>query len=173
MNQRRRKRTVKELFHNRFYNTRFIWWSAEDRARDNMVPVGREFGSPDYVRLMREDAAQLRATLAHLVEICGADMTPLSEASEFRDDAINIQMALKELGHDVSLDTAARVWKHHSNSFLAGWMLGAQSVTSARRGIIGYCTLGSLEAPGPASWKSLLELDAVASDDFKRHNGQL
>lgn len=170
MNQRRRERTVKELFHNRFYNTRFVWWSAEDRAWETMAPVGREFGSPDYGHLMRKDTDQLKATLAHLVEICGVDTTPLSGASEFRDDAINIQFALKELGHDVNLDTAARVWKHYSNSLLAGWMSGAQSVTSAKKGIVGYCTLGSLEAPGPASWKSLLELDVVASDDFKGRN---
>ena len=58
MNQRRRKRTVKELFHNRFYNTRFIWWSEEDRAWESMAPVGRELGSPDYERLMKEDADQ-------------------------------------------------------------------------------------------------------------------
>jgi hypothetical protein len=58
MSQRQRKRTVNELFHNRFYNPRFIWWSVEDLAWDNMAPVGREFGSPDYERLMQEDLAQ-------------------------------------------------------------------------------------------------------------------
>ena len=72
MNQRNRKRTVKELFHNRFYNTRFFWWSAEDRAWESMAPVGREFGSPDYERLMKEDADQWRAKLANLVAICSA-----------------------------------------------------------------------------------------------------
>lgn len=147
MNQRRRKRTVKELFHNRFYSTRFIWWSAEDRAWESMTPVGREFGSPDYERLMKEDTDQWQATLADLVAICNAGKGPVPETSEFKEDAINVQLALKDLGYDVNLDTAARVWKHHSNSMMAGWMSGAQSVSSAQRAIIGFCTLG----PGAAN----------------------
>ena len=106
MNQRRRKRTVNGLFHSRFYNTRFSWRSAEDRAWENIVPVGREFGSLDFERLIQEDANEFRATLAGLVACCSAGKAPLSEASEFRQDAINVQMALKELNHDVSLDTA-------------------------------------------------------------------
>lgn len=143
MSQRRRKRTLKELFHNRFYKTRFFWWSAEDRAWENMAPVGREFGSPDYERLMKEDTDQWQAKLARLVAICSTGKEPVSEASEFKENAINVQLALKELGLEVNLDTAARVWKHHSRSLMAGWMSGAQSVSSAQRAIIGYCTLGS------------------------------
>lgn len=119
MNQRNRKRTVKELFHNRFYNTRFMWWSAEDRAWESMAPIGREFGSPDYERLMKEDADQWQAKLADLVAICNAGKGPMPEASEFKEDAINVQLALKDLGLDVNLDTAARVWKHHSRSLMA------------------------------------------------------
>jgi len=34
------------LFNRRFGE--FIYLSPEDRAWDNMFPVGREFGSPDY-----------------------------------------------------------------------------------------------------------------------------
>ncbi len=143
MNQRNRKRTVKELFHNRFYNTRFFWWSAEDRAWESMAPIGLEFGSPDYERLMKEDADQWPAKLADLVAICSAGKGPMPETSEFKEDAINVQLALKDLGHDVNLDTAARVWKRHSNSMMAGWMSGAQSVSSAQRAIISYCTLSS------------------------------
>jgi len=142
MNQRRRKRTVKELFHNRLYNNRFVWWSEVDRAWERMAPVGREFGSPDYDRLMKDDADQFQAKLADLVAICSAGKGTVREASEFQEDAINVQMALKELGHDVSLDTAARVWKHYSNLLTADWMSGAQSVSSAQRAIVGYCTLG-------------------------------
>ncbi len=147
MNQRRRKRTVKELFHNRFYNTRFIWWSAEDRAWESMAPVGREFGSPDYERLMKDDADQCQAKLADLVAICSAGKGPVPETSEFEEDAINVQLALKELGYVVDLETAARVWKHHSRSLMAGWMSGAQSAMSAQRAITVYCTLG----PGVAN----------------------
>lgn len=142
MNQRKRKRTVKELFHNRFYNTRFIWWSAEDRAWESMAPVGREFGSPDYERLMKEDADQWQARLANLVAICSAGKEPVLEALEFREDTINVQWALKELGYVVDLETAARVWKHYSNSLRAGWMSGAQSAMSAQRAITGFCMLG-------------------------------
>lgn len=142
MNQRRRRRTVKVHFHDRFYNTRFIWWGAEDCAWENMAPIGREFGSPDYERLMKEDSDQWQAKLADLVAICNAGKGTVREASEFKEDAINVQMALWELGHDVSLDTSARVWKHYSNLLMAGWMTGAQSVTSVQRAIIGYCTMG-------------------------------
>jgi hypothetical protein len=46
------------------YNARFIWWSAEDSAWDRMAPVGREFGSPDYARLMKEDAETWQAKLS-------------------------------------------------------------------------------------------------------------
>lgn len=144
MNQRRRKRTVKELFHSRFYNTRFVWWSAEDRAWESMAPVGREFGSPDFERLMNEDADQWQAKLANLVAICSEGKEPVLEASEFREDAINVQWALKERGYVVDLETAARVWKHHSRSLMAGWMSGAQSAMSAQRAITVYCML----APG-------------------------
>lgn len=166
MSQRRRKRTVKEFFHNRFYNKRFIWWSAEDRAWENMAPVGREFGSPDYERLMKEDADQLRVELAGLVAICSAGKEPVLEVSDYREDAINVQMALKELGYDVSLDTAARAWKHYSKSLLAGWMSGAQSVTSSKMAIIGYCILGSQEVPGPTGLKSSVDSDVVAVDNL-------
>ncbi len=98
MNQRRRKRTVKELFHNRLYNTGFIWWSAEDRAWESIAPVGREFESPEYERLMKEGTDQWQAKLANLVAICSTGKEPVSEASEFKKDTINVQLALKELG---------------------------------------------------------------------------
>jgi hypothetical protein len=84
MNQRNRKRTVMELFHNRFYNTRFIWWSAEYRAWENMAPVGREFGSPDYDRLMKEDADQCQSKLADLVAIYSAGKGAV-RALEFKE----------------------------------------------------------------------------------------
>ncbi len=157
MSQRQRKRTVNELFHNRLYNPKFIWWSAEDRDWDNMAPVGREFGSPDFERLMQEDYERLRVTLARLVSICGKDTGTAPEASEFDEDTSNVKLALRVLGHEVDSDTAARVWKHYSSSLLAGWMHGAQTIESARMTILGYCTLGNLELPGPGHWKSLIE----------------
>ncbi|MBK6594634.1 MAG: hypothetical protein IPG23_19105 [Burkholderiales bacterium] len=68
MNQRRRKRTVTGFFHHLFYNSKFIWKSAEDQAWDNMAPVGREFGSPDYERLEAQDWADFKSNLSSLVE---------------------------------------------------------------------------------------------------------
>lgn len=54
MNARRNKIRVSRLFHGRFHS-RFIWQSAEDIAWERMAPVGREFGSRDFDRLMQED----------------------------------------------------------------------------------------------------------------------
>lgn len=55
MNSRKRKRIVGKLFLSRFNHPRFLWRSSEEQAWLNMVPVGREFGSPDYERLMDLD----------------------------------------------------------------------------------------------------------------------
>lgn len=38
-----------------------LWQSAEDIAWDRIVPVGREFGSPDFDRLMELDNAAFSA----------------------------------------------------------------------------------------------------------------
>lgn len=54
MSARRNKIRVSRLFQGRFHG-RFIWQSAEDIAWERMAPVGREFSSPDYDRLMQED----------------------------------------------------------------------------------------------------------------------
>ncbi|MEO7106025.1 MAG: hypothetical protein ABIZ09_06610 [Rhodoferax sp.] len=140
MSRRNRKRVVAELFHQRFYNLRFLWRSAEERAWLDVTPVGHEFGSPDYERLMRQDAEAMKAKLATLVAACCAGTSMLPEASEFWQDTIHVQKALMELGHDVSLDTAARLWKQQSSSLMASWMSGAQSISSARTAILTHCT---------------------------------
>jgi hypothetical protein len=54
MGQRHRRKTIQLHFHGRFHGV-FIWRSTECIAWDNMPRVGREFGSPDYERLMIED----------------------------------------------------------------------------------------------------------------------
>lgn len=64
MSNKKRKRIVNQLFHGRFHSSRFFWQSAEDSAWENMVPVGREFGSPDYDRLMQQDFNDLRSNLS-------------------------------------------------------------------------------------------------------------
>lgn len=52
---RRRKTVICRQLRNRLRRS-----SIEDRLWDSMRPVGREFGSPDFERLMEED--QRRAT---------------------------------------------------------------------------------------------------------------
>lgn len=119
--------------------------SAEYRTWENMTPVGREFGSPDYERLMQEDAYKIRAKLGELVHAIRMDTGVAPEASEFKEDTINVQKALKDLGHDVNLDSPARLWKLHSSSLLAGWMSEAQSVASTRTPILSYCVSGAIK----------------------------
>lgn len=71
MSSRKRKRSVSQIFHARFYHSRFFWQSAEDRDWVNMAPVGGEFGSPDYDRLMQQDLSDdLRSNLSSLVNKC-------------------------------------------------------------------------------------------------------
>lgn len=70
MNSRDRKCQVNQLFHGRFHPSGFFWRSAEDRAWDNMAPVGREFGSPDYDQLMQQDHDDFMSNLSNLVDIC-------------------------------------------------------------------------------------------------------
>ena len=50
MSARANKRRINQRFFGRFH-ANFLWRSAEDLAWDNITPVGREFGSPDYERL--------------------------------------------------------------------------------------------------------------------------
>jgi hypothetical protein len=47
--RRRKAETVSRLLH------RLKVWPIEDREWDSMPAVGREFGSPDFERLMEED----------------------------------------------------------------------------------------------------------------------
>lgn len=51
MSSRSNKRRIANLLYRRFHSA-FIWQSAEDREWLNATPVGREFGSPDYEKLM-------------------------------------------------------------------------------------------------------------------------
>lgn len=64
MKNRKNKHRLYKLW---FQDSPFPRWSAEDRAWDSMAPVGREFGSPDYERLMeldhREYEAKMEVTL--------------------------------------------------------------------------------------------------------------
>ncbi len=143
MTSRKRKRSVNQLLHRRFHDFRLLSQSAEDRDWVNMAPVGREFGSPDYDRLMQQDFSNLRAILSSLIDKCRADSyvdsKDPSDPTE-RKHAVNVQIALHELGQEVTVAVAEAVWRHHSRSLMAGWMSGAETVASAKRTLFAYCT---------------------------------
>lgn len=133
----RQKESLADLLEKYNPNTQL---SDEGRAWDSMHPVGREFGSPDYERLMEQDRVEFQSNLAGLIREC-SDLAESRiggvEANE-RRDAINVQIALQELGQHVSLGVAAEVWRHHSNSLMAGWMSGAETVASAKKTLFCY-----------------------------------
>jgi hypothetical protein len=120
--------------------------SKDEQEWLDMAPVGREFGSPDYERLMEEDSGNIQVNLMRIVSKCiglyDTQKDPL-EDKEMRKDATNVQSALKELGLDVSLKDAATVWVRYSNAMCAGWMVGAETVRQATLALISYCALGT------------------------------
>ena len=114
--------------------------SEEERAWDNTPAVGREFGSPDYERLMEQDRATFQLNLSSLIQECrelAQSPVRVLEADEHQD-AVNVQIALQELGPHISLEVAAEVWRHHSRSLMACWMAGAETVASAKRTLFFY-----------------------------------
>lgn len=116
--------------------------SYEELAWDNMAPLGREFGSPDYDRLMAEDAAKFASDLQAWIKI-SQESVSRDEVSyalkEFANESRNIQQALGEFGQDVSVESAAAVWIHYSKSLCAGWMVGADTVRLAARSLYIHC----------------------------------
>lgn len=118
----------------------------EEQEWLNFAPVGREFGSPDYERLMEEDSNKILANLRYLIGkssgLCNAQ-DELLEDKKIRLDATNVQEALKELGFDVTVEDAAAVWVRHSRSLCAGWIAGAETVKNAKMTLISYCSLGT------------------------------
>lgn len=113
--------------------------SEEELAWDNMAPAGREFGSPDYDRLMAEDATKFASDLAKWIQQCSEATGALLLEEDEIADAHNVQLALRELGQEVTVDIAASVWKHYSQSLMAGWMSGAETVQSAARTLYLNC----------------------------------
>ena len=113
--------------------------SDEDLVRDSMAPVGREFGSPDFDRLMDEDANMFASDLARWIQQSSASNSALQPEEDEVSDARNVQLALRELGQDVTIDVAASVWKHYSQSLMANWMSGAETVQSAARTLYLNC----------------------------------
>lgn len=90
MNNRSNKQRICMLFHGRFHGP-FIWRSADDMAWDDLAPIGREFGSPDYERLsildmyswgnitLEEAMSQLGVDRHGLVALLEADALELSD----------------------------------------------------------------------------------------------
>ncbi|OYT91150.1 MAG: hypothetical protein CFE43_15015, partial [Burkholderiales bacterium PBB3] len=117
-------------------------YAEEDKVWDNMAPVGREFGSPDYERLMEEDAKAFKANLAYLIEECKrqASATEVAVSDDELTATLNVQAALLEFGQDVTAGVAATVWKYYSSSLAASWMSGAETVNSAKRALFMYCS---------------------------------
>ena len=140
MSSRSNKRRVANIFYQRFHPA-FIWQSAEDREWLNVTPVGREFGSPEYESLMEQDMREFQSNLSSLTKM-GSDLADAKTGdvhAEERQVAVNVQMALQELGQPVSLEVAAEVWRRHSNSLMACWMAGAQTIESAKKTLFFYC----------------------------------
>jgi hypothetical protein len=73
---------------------------------------------------MQQDINELRWNLSRLIEKCSESYVESEghlDATEGKH-AVNVQIALHDLGQDVNGAMAAAVWRHHSNSLMAGWM---------------------------------------------------
>lgn len=107
-----------------------------------MAPVGREFGNPDYERLMQEDSQDLKRALAELISRGQAAVTVKGQPVDPSElsDALNVQAALRELGHDVDVLVAASVWRLYSHSLRAQWLSGAETVSAAKLTLFYYCS---------------------------------
>ena len=105
-------------------------------------PVAREFGSSDYDGLKAEDAVKFASDLQAWIKssqaYIGSDEVAKA-LKEFTTEAKNIQSALHALGQYVSVDVAASVWIHYSESLCAGWMVGADTVQLAARTLYLNC----------------------------------
>ena len=87
MSSRKRKRIVGQLFQSRFHHSRFLWRSSEEQPWLNIAPVGREFGSPDYDRLMHLDFKVRALAVEELGSIAAAEqwlMTPAMGLDQLR-----------------------------------------------------------------------------------------
>lgn len=113
--------------------------SDEDLAWDAMAPVGREFGSPDFDKLMDEDAKKFKSDLARWIQKSSDANVPLRLEEDGLSDARNVQLALHEFGQDVTIDVAASVWKQYSQTLRTNWMSGAETVQSAARTLYLNC----------------------------------
>lgn len=142
MNHRKRKHRVMQLLHAKLLHRASPWSTNENRDWDSIVPVGHEFGSPDYERLMLQDALDLKTKLAELVERGQATATEMDQTEDPGElsDALNVQAVLRDWGHEVSVQVAASVWRSYSSSVWADWLTGAETESSAKRALFYYCS---------------------------------
>ena len=144
MSARRDKARILRLLDGRFYGP-VMWQSAEDIAWERIPPIGHEFGSPDYERLMEQDYLDVQTKVAEMVARCTAaclDNIDGFDANEL-SDAENVRVALQDLGHDVSLKVATTVWKEYSGALRASWIAGAETVKSAKDKLTFYSKLNT------------------------------
>lgn len=89
---------------------------------------------------MEQDRAEFQTSLSSLIKVCSdlAEARSGDVAADERQDAVNVQIALQELGQHVSLEVAAEVWRHYSNSLMACWMSGAETIASAKMTLFFY-----------------------------------
>ena len=104
-----------------------------------MAPVGREFGNLDFDRLMNEDAQKFASDLSRSIQQSRVSDVPRQLEKHELSDVLNVQLALRKLGQDVTVNEAASVWKNYSRSLMAHWMIGAETVQSAVKVLYLYC----------------------------------
>jgi len=151
VNCRKRKRQISRLYDARLHGPSSTWPSAEERAWLDITPVGREFGSPDYERLEQEDHQRVRSNLKELVDFCSSAKSGVADLLDDREQrvAANVQQALCELGHDVTIEVAAAVWRHYSQALAANWMSGAESANRVKWMLISHCNYSGVVQLGP------------------------
>lgn len=115
--------------------------------------------SKDSIVTSKNTQPAFDSNLARLVRICSelARARPGPVDADQRQAALNVQIVLAELGRDVSLEVAAEVWRHRSNSVLAGWLTGAETIASAKEALYSYIQHApqggfTPDPPGPAGY---------------------
>ncbi|MDH6182643.1 hypothetical protein [Polaromonas sp. CG_23.6] len=88
---------------------------------------------------MDEDAKKFASDLARWIQQSSASNAALQLEEDEVSDARNVQLALRELGQNVTIDVAASVWKNYSQSLMANRMSGAETVQAAARTLYLNC----------------------------------
>jgi hypothetical protein len=100
--------------------------------------AGGDAPSQDEIRAAARDELDELRSFSIVTNKVSSDPDSQPLDSTEREDAVNVQVALHELGQEVSLAVAAAVWRDYSNSLMASWMSGAETVSSAKRTLLVY-----------------------------------